>query len=330
MVFWRWRRLLPDTAAGRAHIDTATGAAMTELQLETELKKIQETLEFIHPGEALAELASGTRLPESSAVLTFDESFATTAELAMPVLHRLQIPALFFVSTESIANAGKIGSLWDQDIHALVEDLAPEPIKVPWVDRVLKTETPAQRANAIRRLLLSLVSLDEERIEERIRALYDRLGRQPRTKVLDRMLTGAELEALCQDPLVSVGAHGHLHHAFTSLSDVALQAELRRPRELLREICGPSFVDAVSYPFGRPPYVDERVVTAAQEAGYRAGFTALKGVARPSDHLFWLPRLALGTDGQDAYELQGISDAIDELILVASGTESRRFSDIEG
>jgi hypothetical protein len=64
---------------------------------------------------------------------------------------------------------------------------------------------------------------------------------------------------------------------------------------------------------------------AARAAGYRAGFTALPGVARPGDHLFWLPRLAIDrhSTGVNAYELAGTLNAIDEILLAASGDQER-------
>ena len=76
----------------------------------------------------------------------------------------------------------------------------------------------------------------------------------------------------------------------------------------------------------------DAVIAAAKEAGYRAAFTALNGVCRPGDHLFALPRLAISgrRSAVDAYELMGVSGAVDELLHVVTGSQDRLIADLEG
>jgi peptidoglycan/xylan/chitin deacetylase (PgdA/CDA1 family) len=327
VVFLRCRRLLPDSAGGRAHPDLKAGSGMLASTFERTLVDVKRTLRFMHAGEAVSALEEGTRIGESMAVLTFDESFASTAELALPILRKHGIPALFFVSTSHLNGAH---SLWDQEIFSLLERMAPTPLSVPWVDSILRTETAKARTQSARRLLLTLLPLDEARVFERVRDLHERAGLPARFHPLDRMITAHELRVLASDPHVSVGAHGHRHVALTGLSDEMLAEELALPRTTLRELCRSSFIDVVSYPFGRPPYVDERVATAARVAGYRAAFTATSGVARPGDHRFLMPRLALRPGVVDAFALLGVSDAVDELLYVATATEDRVIAELEG
>jgi peptidoglycan/xylan/chitin deacetylase (PgdA/CDA1 family) len=323
VAFLRCRRLLPDTARGREHPDRVRGSATTPAELHQALEQARRTLRFVHVGEALAALQRGTRLREGLAVLTFDESFAATMELALPVLRDLGIPATLFVTTSPLDDAGE--TLWDSQVHAVVQAMAPKPITVGFVDRGLATDSPADRLRTVHRLLLAMTSLDETELHRRLSELFALVGGTPPVPSLDRMVQAAELRQLCREPLISIGAHGHGHLSLASASEAALTDELVRPRERLRALCGNAFADVVSYPFGRPPYVNDHVIHAARAAGYRAGFTALPGVARPGDHLFWLPRLAIDrhSTGVNAYELAGTFNAIDELLLAASGEQER-------
>ncbi|MFZ9887595.1 MAG: polysaccharide deacetylase family protein [Myxococcota bacterium] len=329
VAFIRLRRLVPDTAAGEGHADRFLGLAMTPRELERALRDISRTLRFVHLGEALTALTRGRRMREGAAVLTFDESFAASIELALPVLRKLQIPLTLFVTTGHLDGTS---TLWDSEVTTIVRGMAPVPLSLPWVDQVLKTDTRSARAASVRRLLRHLASLDEERLERRLEELRTRAGGTCRHDALDRMLTAQELTRLARDPLITVGAHGHRHVAFASVTGEALREELAKPREILRELCGRSFADVVSYPFGRPPYIDEASCAAARAAGYQAAFSAESGVARPGSHLFRLPRIALGPNirAMDAYELQGMSDAIDELLLVATGSQDRIRHELEG
>lgn len=330
----RTHRLLPDTAWGRRHPGRVLGA-ITPTMLRQELKEAQGTLRFVHLAEAVSVLERGERLEQGLAVLTFDESFATTVELALPVLRELGVPATVFVTT-GFLDADTPGmfhaTLWDEAVRCAVEQQAPKPLAVPWIDRVLRTETPAKRRAATRRLLLSLAALDEDRLERRLGELFQRTGGPPACSPLDRMLTRGEVERLAREPLLSFGAHGRRHLALANATVSALDEEMTQPRETLRQLCGASFADVLSYPFGRSPYVDDRAVIAARAAGYRAAFGAEPGVARPGDHLFRLPRLPIGpgTSGIAAYELQGTFDAVDEIVLVASGDRTRLDTSLQG
>jgi peptidoglycan/xylan/chitin deacetylase (PgdA/CDA1 family) len=320
VAFLRVRRLVPDTARGAAHVDRRRGAALTPVELDRALQTAQKTLSFVHLGEALARLRRGTRLQQGLAVLTFDESFAATAELALPVCRARGVPATFFVTTGPL-DAAEPETLWDSHVHAVVDQMGGRPVSTNFVDRPLPTTTPSERASSARRLLLSMTSLDEGELWRRLHELDALAGGRPQVPALDRMLHAEELRQLCRDPLVAVGAHGRTHVALASASDDALRDELEQPRERLRALCGGAFVDVVSYPFGRPPYVDDRVVRAARAAGYQAAFTALPGVVRPGDHLFQLPRLPLdrGASAVAAYELAGSLAAVDEMLLAAWG-----------
>jgi len=323
VAFFRCRRLVPDTARGQAHPDRLRGSATTAEELGTALEQAKRTLRFVHVGEALSALQRGERLKEGLGVLTFDESFASTMELALPVLKAHAVPATVFVTTGPLDDVGE--TLWDSQVHGVVQAIAPRPVAVGFVDRVLPTDTPKARQRTVHRLMLALASLDEGELQRRLDELFSLVGGRPAVPSLDRMLQEAELRRLCSEPLISVGAHGHAHLSLASASEAALLDELVRPRERLQQLCGSAFADVVSYPFGRPPYVADHVVKAARQAGYRAGFTALPGVARPGDHLFWLPRIAIDrhSTGVHAYELAGTLNAVDELMLVASGEQER-------
>jgi peptidoglycan/xylan/chitin deacetylase (PgdA/CDA1 family) len=325
----RCRRLVPDTAQGRAHPDRAAGSAMTPRELQRELVEAQETLAFVTAAEAVEMLARGKRLDRGVALLTFDESFAVTAELALPVCRALGVPFTVFVTTGHIDDGR---TLWDEEVRAVVAACAPDPLAVPWIDRVLPTNTPSRRAASARRLLLSLASLDEEMLARRLDALFAKIGGRPAVPAFDRMLGRAELASLAAHPLVSIGAHGHHHLTLAHASDAALLDELERPRHVLRELCGNAFADVMSYAFGRAPYVDHRAIVAARKAGYRAAFTAEPGVARPGDHLLRLPRLPIGpkTSGVAAYELQGTLAAVDEIVMVATGERARIDATLQG
>jgi peptidoglycan/xylan/chitin deacetylase (PgdA/CDA1 family) len=316
VVFLRCHRLLPDDDKGRLHHHTLDGLSMTPGQLAKALEPIQKHLPIVHMAEAVEMLLSGKRLKHSFAVLSFDESYKTTAELAAPLCQSLHIPACFFVTTY---HAGHATSLWHDQIHCLLEDVAPNPVSLPWMDRVLKTYSGQNRKESSQRLLRHLTRYSEAQRKRRFKELLA-IRTVPQVKTQhDEMLSLKDISRFKANSYFSFASHGHQHLPLASLEPHLLEQELAKPREILRKCATSSYVDVISYPFGYSENINHEVTSLAQTIGYRAAFTSIKGVARPGDHMFTLPRLSISspTNLLHAYELQSLSRAIDELLLVA-------------
>ena len=110
----------------------------------------------------------------------------------------------------------------------------------------------------------------------------------------ERHLTPDEVRQLSGEG-VTIGSHGMTHVNLVALPDAALEDELVRSREILRNLSGQS-VDGVSYPWG---LANERVARAARSAGYRLGFGADVGPSTGGSaegagaSTFLIPRLGL-------------------------------------
>jgi peptidoglycan/xylan/chitin deacetylase (PgdA/CDA1 family) len=317
VAFLRMRRIAEGTVPGDDN-------APTVMQLDAFFEASHSQIEFIAMPEALSLLARGKRLVARDrlrVVLTFDESFSATTRLALPLCKAHHVPFTVFVTT---CHLDDDTTLWDEAVRAFIDAYAPTPLFVRFVDRPLLTATAADRAQTSRLLLLSLASLDETEWRARLTELFALRGGTAPSPRAHAMLSSHDIRTLSQEPLVTFGAHGHTHQALASLTDDALRAELDEPQQRLRALAKSAFVDVMSYPFGRPPYIDDRVVRAAREAGYRAAFTAQQGVARPGDHVFRLPRALWST-----WPMPGASTLIGELSSWFSG-EAEKMSSLDG
>ncbi len=95
----------------------------------------------------------------------------------------------------------------------------------------------------------------------------------------------------------SFHSHTRTHADLPTLDDIALREELMGSRAELQALLEDS-VDFLAYPYGR---FDERVVTAAREAGYRAAFSVQPGFNRQGVDRFRLRRLdVFGSDSAAA------------------------------
>lgn len=307
VVILRCHRLLPDDDEGRLHHHAHAGLSLTPRQLAEILGPIQQHLPFVHLAEALEVLAKKRHTRQTLAVLTFDESYQTSAELAAPLCAGLNIPACFFVTTHP-------SSLWHDQIHCLLEDVAPHPVSLPWMDRVLRTYSTPKRRESSRRLLSHLARYSETQRKERLKELLALRNEPLCLPKHDTMLTTKHIGTLRSNPYFSFASHGHRHLPLASLEPELLEEELAKPRQILKQCAGASYVDALSYPYGFSEHLSEEVAERAAALGYRAAFTAIKGVACPGDDLFNLPRLRLTWPANPlhTYELQELSRVIDE------------------
>ena len=95
----------------------------------------------------------------------------------------------------------------------------------------------------------------------------------------------------------SFHSHTRSHADLPTLDDAALADQLAGAREDLQTLLGKA-VDYVAYPYG---HYDERVLHAAQAAGYRAAFSVQPGFNRRNIDRFRLRRLdVFGTDSAAA------------------------------
>lgn len=100
-------------------------------------------------------------------------------------------------------------------------------------------------------------------------------------------LLGRTEIAAMQQGGASFQSHTRCHPDLTRLDDAALEEELAGSKRDLEALLGAP-VECLAYPYGR---LDERVVTAAREAGYRAAFSVQPGFNRPGTDPFRIRRL---------------------------------------
>jgi len=86
-------------------------------------------------------------------------------------------------------------------------------------------------------------------------------------------LTKADLRALAQHQLVTIGAHGFWHRHFNRLPVKEARSELIESRRFLQDIIGRQ-VDLLAWPFGE---CNEGLEVLAAECGYRAAWSVWKG-----------------------------------------------------
>ncbi len=88
---------------------------------------------------------------------------------------------------------------------------------------------------------------------------------------------------------LEIGSHTCQHVYLSQLPVSEQRQELLRSKEYLEDLLGVA-VESFCYPFGD---LDRQAIESVQEAGYSWAVATHKGLARPDDNIFALPRVSI-------------------------------------
>lgn len=218
----------------------------------------------VHPDEldvnAIAERDGKTRF-----LLTFDDGYLDNLTQLLPILERLDLPVMIFVTTGFIGDAHlPHGSRLTTFL------MRHDEVRSPGGDwRALSTN--AEKAVLYLEMKRRLKPLTHQRREELLKLVVARDG----TNAADArpperlMLTREEVQRLDRHPLVRIGAHAHRHLQLNAVPIHVAYNEMARGKRDLETILGHPVVD-FAYPYGahRRP-----VRWLARLCGFKRAFT---------------------------------------------------------
>lgn len=250
------------------------------------------------PLAEFVELNLQDRLPRNAIALTFDDGYACSAEVAMPLFEHLGIPATIFLPSELIERGREFwwdelerivldheGSLLRFDGHEIHIGKA-QPDDVHW----LPAQPPrTARQIAYHRLWSMLYEETPQGLDDGMDKLREQTHLSAPPRDSHRPLTPTEIRAIRSD-LVDFGSHALTHASLPLLSPEEKALEIGRSVTRCAELTGAQ-PRCFAYPYGNFDPESERLVE-------RAGFLcACKAdgwfVTRRSDR-FALPRIFVG------------------------------------
>jgi peptidoglycan/xylan/chitin deacetylase (PgdA/CDA1 family) len=274
--------------------------------LAAQLELIGRSSEFVSRDELLAAVTGEAELPERACVVTFDDGLRCQVELALPVLERLEVPAIFFVPGKPLAEECV---LYVHKVHALRERVpdaellrlaGAEDVPVEVAQEHYRYDEPD--AARLKYLLNMRLPLDER--EQVVGAAFAEVFPDEAAFAYELYMSRDDVAEL-ERGHAAVGAHSYAHEPLARLADDALDEDLEAVAALLEEVTG-SRPRALSYPHGTASTVDVRVARRAEAAGFRAAFTMERALNRTLEEPLLLGRL-------DANDAPGGKRPLDEI-----------------
>jgi peptidoglycan/xylan/chitin deacetylase (PgdA/CDA1 family) len=274
--------------------------------LAAQLELLGRSFEFVSRDELLAAVAGEASLPERACAVTFDDGLRCQLDLALPVLERLGVPAIFFVAGKPLAEERV---LYVHKVHALRERVADAEllalVGAPDVSaKVAQEHYRYDEPDAARLKYLLNMALPLDEREAVVGAAFSEVFPDEASFARELYMSSEDVARLEHDHR-AVGAHSYAHEPLARLDDASLDADLDAVASLLADVTG-ARPRSLSYPHGTPSTVDSRVAGRAAVAGFEVGFTMERALNATLEEPLLLGRL-------DANDAPGGKRPLDEI-----------------
>lgn len=269
-----YHRVLPE-------VDPLLPSVVDARQFEQHLVWYKQNFDVIPLSQAIDQLASGS-IRRRSLCITFDDGYEDNVEIALPLLLKHGLPAMFFVTTAYLNG----GMMWNDMVLRAVRDW-PEPfLSVQGLELPpLAVSTTEEKQRSIRALLDKLKYLPEEKRRDLAVSLVQ-IVEDHNAQV---MMTEAQLKELARSGM-EIGGHTHSHPILSSISDSEAAREIEENQSILTSIIGIK-PDIFAYPNGCPGRdYDARHIRAVRDCGYRAATSTEWGSTGRLHDRYQLPR----------------------------------------
>lgn len=272
VVVLNYHRIRPASTSAATPFDDGVFSVNADQFLQ-QMHWLKRHTQILSEKQLIEQIAANTyqKPNRPSVVITFDDGYNDNHSIAYPILRSLQIPAIFFISTEMIWER-KL--LWWDVVAYLVKKCRRPSIVIYDHEYILQNNF----LQAIEDIRLQLIQYPCEQIHNELRLISETTEIDlPSDEIQDReLMTRDQIREMAANQM-TIGSHAHTHQALSCLDDREHEAELTVSKTLLEQTTGQP-VKSVSYPFGFYQYIPFSIQDTARKCGYQLGFTSNFGV----------------------------------------------------
>jgi hypothetical protein len=315
IAYFSVHRILPKTKEFLRHPDVLSLRSVFQEELYRSLKQLKRTLNFISLADSLDRLSGQRRIDSSAAVLLLEVPYNLSIKCLMPIIEELSIPLSIMLASKSI-ESGEM--LWMDEVNFRILNSKSTELSLKFLDRSFPLRSDAERMTAAHHVINSLSHCAPKLLRTRLMQLREQSKDEALAPLSERIASQQELKKLAAKSLISFISAGSFHAPFYSMSPDEAKKEIFSAKEELSSLFQDAFVPVYCYPIGFDKVLKKHFLKMLSEAGFKAAISRLPGINRPGDNLFCLTRLPLvhGAKSLAQFELQGLSEAIEEFLLV--------------
>ncbi len=270
-------------------------------QISEQIDALSKYYEFISQNELADKIKTKKYDKKNYCLLTFDDGLKEQMD-ALDLLNQKGIPAIFYVTTNSIKNTTVV------DVHKLhyIRSLMNDKDIYEFIAKNIDISGIEYPGN-----INDLYRYDSLKTKKLKYLLNFILEPTVKTKIIDKLsetlieestlskqlyMTVNDIKKL--DDLGYLGTHSDLHLPLATLSDDGIKKDIKDSMDFLSEMCGANSVKSISYPYGGPKAVSQNVADISGEFGFTFGLTMFRGINKITD--FENPLMLKRVDTNDA------------------------------
>jgi peptidoglycan/xylan/chitin deacetylase (PgdA/CDA1 family) len=279
-----WITVLTYHRVGRRDDPTVLDEGVVDVtpdQLARHLKFIKRWFDPIGIDQLCAFARGRGRLPRNPLMVTFDDGYLDNHDVALPILVKHGVRAVFFLATDYIERRklywwDRVSLLVGRSRRTRLVMAYPEPISIP----LQGPDARSAAVHRVQRIIKDRSGLDLPRfLDELERAADVTLSTEEERRIVEETVMTWDHAAALRRAGMDVQSHTHTHRVLQTLDGRALERELKDSRTALEDALGEPVV-GISYPVGRPLRDSPQIRQAVRDAGYQLGFSNATGVNR--------------------------------------------------
>ena len=268
LVIFNYHRIRKNADDIHDFDDGVFGPTAEEFRAHLEWLKLNT--DIISENELIDHVRDQKPLSRSSVMITFDDGYRDNADIALPILQELEIPATFFISTEAIETR-ELG--WWDKIAYLLKNCKKDQITLR--DRIF--DLRLERELAIKELQEWMRTQSSDRTQNLMNELSHacNVALPGINQCSSELMTWDQIRKV-QAAGMTIGSHTHTHRVLSTLTLSEQYEEFRISKKILEDKLGQS-IRSVAYPVGGHEDWHLETGEIAERCGYEIGFSFQTG-----------------------------------------------------
>jgi peptidoglycan/xylan/chitin deacetylase (PgdA/CDA1 family) len=254
---------------------------LTFKEFENQIDELSKYYQFISQKDLLDKLNKKNSNKKNYCLLTFDDGLKEQMKV-LEILNKKGIPAIFYVTTNSIKNSKVV------DVHKLhyIRSIMDDIEVYKFISKFINIDEIKFPDNI--KSLYRYDSLDTKKLKYLLNFILDK---SLKNKIIDEIfLTLTNEKEFSKKLYMSIddikklhkfgylGTHSDLHLPLATLSKEEIKNDINNSLDFLYKDCAISNIDSISYPYGGVKAVDEKVIEVSKDIGFRFGLTMFRGI----------------------------------------------------
>jgi peptidoglycan/xylan/chitin deacetylase (PgdA/CDA1 family) len=254
---------------------------LTPAEFKQQLLLLVNKGTFVNPIDLLENSKQILNSSEKFYLITFDDGLKEQFDYALPILDELEIPAVFFINSSNFSEK-KVSTV--HKIHLLRSVISPDEFvkQLFHFDSIELSSLEKKRAkdiyqyddekSAILKFILNFKMTFKEQ-EEVMNNIFVHYFEEE--SVLENLYMNEQsIKELAKRGYL--GSHSHNHYPLGLLDKEAIRFEIENSKRILEESTN-SKIELIGYPYGTKETCTNVVGEIAEKAGFKLGFTTIRG-----------------------------------------------------